>query len=94
MRSLVGRLRAVGDLLREGWDPIGASSLPADEYDSYVPELVARVERDSADALARWLMEVEVGRMGLPQRSPTVLAPLAETLRRLVLAPGLSEGDR
>jgi hypothetical protein len=29
--------------------------------------------------------------MGLPQRSPTALAPLAETLQRLVLAPGLSE---
>jgi hypothetical protein len=36
-------------------------------------------------------MDVEVSRMGLPQRSPTALAPLAETLQRLVLAPGLSE---
>ncbi|MEP7209483.1 MAG: hypothetical protein ABI740_01490 [Alphaproteobacteria bacterium] len=63
MTALGGRdlFEAVAQVLWEDWDPIGAA-VPADEYDSYVPEVVrllqAGASRETlADRLRRTALE-------------------------------------
>lgn len=58
----------VGRVLRQFWDPIGLGDEgPADEYDSYVPEVVALM-RDPAvfeEALVTYLERIEAEEMCL-----------------------------
>jgi len=59
------RVRAI--LMRD-WDPIGIGDQPklAEEYDAYVPAIVAMIRaRQSADALAAQLLQIEKTKMGL-----------------------------
>ncbi len=57
------------EVLHYVWDPIGIAGAPGarDEYDSYLPQVFARV-RDNADSeeIATYLVTVERSSMGLP----------------------------
>lgn len=61
-------LKRCDEVLHYVWDPIGVSGAPGarDEYDSYLPQVFARV-RDNVDAkeIAKFLTEVETRSMGL-----------------------------
>ncbi len=60
--------RRVGEVLHYLWDPIGVSGDPyaRDEYDSYVPRVVARLETEDGEAeIAEYLLKLESGSMGL-----------------------------
>jgi hypothetical protein len=52
-RDLRAAVRAAAVVLRRDWDPIGGGSipdLPADEYDSYAPQVVSLLEAGADDA--------------------------------------------
>jgi len=87
-RELNPKLVPVGDLLREAWDPIGRGempSLPANEYDSYVPRLVDRVRRGATDLeLAQELSRFERQSLGLRARPSSDLLPVASALRAMI----------
>lgn len=58
-------------ILLAEWDPIGVRHIPeaADEYDAYVADLAAMVERGApADELAAHLETLQTDWMGLPPR--------------------------
>jgi hypothetical protein len=66
VNALSGRdlFEAVAQVLWEDWDPIGAA-VPADEYDSYVPEVVRLLQADvSREALADHLRRTAREAMG------------------------------
>ncbi len=57
--------QAIRQLLNQ-WDPIGIADVVEDEYDSYVPDLVALLtRRASAKEVGDYLWSVETQRMGL-----------------------------
>ena len=84
-RTVRGRMRRVADVLRSDWDPIGNQlilDLPADEYDSYAPGVVALLDRGADDrAVAEHLSTLEASAMGLPPREPPRLLDVARKLR-------------
>jgi hypothetical protein len=91
VRSVVGRARAVADVLRSDWDPIGVSGLPDDEYDSYAPGVMALVAAGAADLdVATHLSAIERDRMGLLPGAPESLLPVARKLREIVVGEALS----
>jgi hypothetical protein len=54
-------------LLREEWNPIGYSDVPASEYDAYATRLGGILrEGASEDEIADYLADVRTGAMGLP----------------------------
>jgi hypothetical protein len=79
---------AVSKILWEEWDPLqlrDAADVP-DEYDDYVPEMVALLERGaSVDELADSLDRIYVSKMGSRTSSPprAKSAHAAEALKRL-----------
>ncbi len=59
-------IRAIRQVLRAEWDPIGCG-VPADEYDSYAPGILRLlVDRADKDHLTDHLYELETIAMGLP----------------------------
>jgi hypothetical protein len=65
----LSRLREIG---WKDWDPIGlaGSGCPADEYDSYLLQVVSRLRRGDAVAeIAEYLIRVASERMGLGEGS-------------------------
>jgi hypothetical protein len=70
------------------WDPIGVAEHPEaqDEYDSYIGGVYRLLAAGaSAAEIAEHLYQIEVGSMGLAERStaPQDLLPVAEKLVRL-----------
>jgi hypothetical protein len=59
----------VGRILHRVWDPIGVRGIDGvedDEYASYVPGVVRRIERGAGlDQLVDHLIAIETGEMGL-----------------------------
>jgi hypothetical protein len=86
-----GRTARVASILR-AWDPIGVQPgirAPADEYDSYAPEVVALFERRHTVAeIAAHLAAITRARMGLRAR-PSVGVAIASAIVA-ALAPGPS----
>jgi hypothetical protein len=72
---------AIARVLRDEWNPIGVSGLPADEYDSYVRG-VYRLLANGADAhrVAAHLAQLEYVSMGLPERQIADLLAVANKL--------------
>ncbi len=62
------RTRRVRAILFEDWDPIGFGPLlPADEYDSYIPDIIHLLENHcTADQLEAHLVKTEKERFGGP----------------------------
>jgi len=61
------RLEKVKAILRDDWNPLGinADELP-DEYDSYAPAILKRLENDSpACRIVKYLLGAEVADMNL-----------------------------
>jgi hypothetical protein len=67
-RDPVAKIRLVESVLRR-WDPVGVQPgrfAPADEYDSFAPQIVSMVESGcSADALVAHLEHLSVETMGV-----------------------------
>jgi hypothetical protein len=59
--------QAVRAILLKHWDPIGIKTEPdaQDEYNSYVPEVVALGSRGRSADVAAYLAEIETRGMGL-----------------------------
>jgi len=86
MTGISGRdlFEAVAGILWEDWDPIGAA-VPADEYDSYVPEVVRLLQAsagrerlvDHLDRTAREAMGCVVPQEHLMRAADRLLALLA-----------------
>lgn len=73
------QLAWVEDVLRE-WDPIGC--VPADEYDSYAPEILRMLREGTPEShLAAHLESIETNAMALPPR-PSVDREFAARLVR------------
>ena len=70
--------RRVDEVLHYLWDPVGVARCPQarDEYDAYVPGVVALLRQDTATSvLAEHLVRIERSRMGLasnPERAAVV----------------------
>jgi hypothetical protein len=80
--------RAVNRILLEQWDPLGirAAEGPEDEYLSYVPQLIGRVQRGASDAeLADYLGEVESRQMGLRVLPSVRRTEIAARIRATVM---------
>jgi hypothetical protein len=92
-KRLSPAVRAVADVLRQDWDPIGGGrmpGLPADEYDRYAPHLVSLALIGARDeVLAAHLAELERSVIGVSSWSD--LGVVAATIRRTVLASQASE---
>lgn len=79
--ALESRIRAL--LMRE-WDPIGVHDEPAarDEYDTYVSRVASMIlSKKSPSEIARYLLNVETEKMGLPgnaDRAQSVATHLLE----------------
>jgi hypothetical protein len=71
------------EILHYLWDPIGVAGAPGarDEYDSYLPQVFARV-RDNTDAgaLVEYLTQIEERSMGLPANPERAQATVARLL--------------
>ena len=66
------------------WDPIGVNDVPEaqDEYDDYVPELVALLARDATEQeIANALYQIETVTMGLNGAPSEALLLVARRLR-------------
>jgi hypothetical protein len=72
----------VGEVLHFGWDPIRIAGIPQarDEYDDYVPRVVAMlIEGKQEGEIAAYLIAVEGEKMGLPP-APMKAAEVASDL--------------
>jgi hypothetical protein len=86
-KERAGRIQqSIRKILFFDWDPIGIShdSKLDDEYDAYV----GRVYRilagtTSEDDIIRYLHRIELEGMGLPDRDPELLRPVARKLLEL-----------
>lgn len=81
MDDLNARVRVI---LTKDWDPIGVGNEPkaADEYDDYVPSVAAMVRaRQSADAVAEYLLTIERRQMGLAGDAALARSVAATLLR-------------
>ena len=77
------RIRAV---LNSEWDPIGAAHAVDDEYDSYIPGLMALLEGGAnAEQLGEHLRLIEVNQMTLRESPRHKLLAVAEALRSIQL---------
>jgi hypothetical protein len=88
--------RAVNRILFEHWDPLGirAAEGPEDEYLSYVPQLIGRVQRGASDAeLADYLAEVKSRQMGLSAFPSGLLREIAARIRAAVMEHGAMNLD-
>jgi hypothetical protein len=88
--------RAVNSILFEHWDPLGirAAEGPEDEYVSYVPQLIGRVQRGASDAeLADYLAEVESRQMGLSDLPSGRRIEVAARIRAAVTQHGAMNLD-
>jgi hypothetical protein len=58
------------EILMQKWDPIGASGLPDDEYDSYINTiyLILSDERTNQQRVTNHLLGLAVNAMGLSDR--------------------------
>lgn len=81
--DLNARVRAI---LTKDWDPIGVGNEPkaAAEYDDYALSVIAMIRaRQSADAVAEYLLTIERRKMGLAgdaARARTVATRLLRTV--------------
>jgi hypothetical protein len=86
MRDPASKIRLVQGVLRR-WDPIGVQPgrfAPADEYDSYAPQIVSMVESGcSADALVAHLERLSVDTMGVGSNLRASTKFAAEIIRTL-----------
>ena len=74
-------------VLARDWDPIGVGDAPGafDEYFDYVRGAYdVAVTTRSPEAVARHLLEMEQGRMGLSARSVREVLPVGEKIVQLV----------
>jgi hypothetical protein len=88
--------RAVNRILFEHWDPLGVREAegPEDEYLSYVPQLIGRVQQGASDAeLAGYLAEVESRQMGLSVLPPSQRMAVAARVRAAVMERGAANLD-
>ena len=85
-RDASTKIRLVEGVLRR-WDPVGVQPgrfAPADEYDSYAPQIVSMVEGGcSADALVQHLEHLSVETMGVGSNLRASTKFAAEILRTL-----------
>jgi hypothetical protein len=89
-RDKIERVRLVQAKIRtillDEWDPIGIGEMPdaQDEYDRYVGQVYRKIA-DGAGSfpIAQLLTRIEFDRMGLRQRSPIDLEPVAQQLAAL-----------
>ncbi len=82
---------AVNRILFDHWDPLGirAAEGPEDEYVSYVPQVICRVNRGASDVeLAEFLSEVEGRQMGLSVLPSAHRIEVAARIRAAVLQHG------
>jgi hypothetical protein len=96
MDSFKNVSRAVNRILFEHWDPIGLreTESPADEYLTYVPQLIGRVQRGDSDVeLADYLAEVEHRQMGLSVSLPSQRMGVAMRVRAAVTGRGAANFD-
>lgn len=79
----------VADALRRHWDPIGLCGmpeLPADEYDSYAPEVLGMIKRaEPDDWIATHLGNLEAEDMGLGRRPHAELVAIVRKVRAHVV---------
>ena len=68
----------IRNILLEYWDPIGG--VPADEYDSYIPGIMKRLETSGTHGLADHLLRLERSAMGVPEPSVDRARETAEKL--------------
>jgi hypothetical protein len=62
--------RRIGEILHYMWDPIGIRGIPQarDEYDSYVHQVFAHLERGASESdISQHLASITVEHMGLAQ---------------------------
>jgi hypothetical protein len=82
-RTIEERTRAV---LNADWDPIGVADTVPDEYDGYIAGIYSLLSRNAPEEeIAKHLLAIEVGRMGLAGASLESLRPIAAKLRALQL---------
>jgi hypothetical protein len=90
MQSFKPSALAVNAVLFEFWDPIGvrAASGPQDEYQSYVPQLMALVNRDAPDTeIAEFLGEAEGRAMRLAVSPLSIRLGIATRIKAAMLEP-------
>jgi hypothetical protein len=80
----------VRSILLTDWDPIGIRDVSGagDEYDAYVVPIAKRLMAgDRPSEVAKYLLETEVGSLGLNGNAPRARA-IAEKLRGIAVSPG------
>lgn len=85
--KLLGMVRKI---LLDEWDPLSVGGMPslADEYDKYLPRIVAAVmSGESEGRISRLLFEIERDQLCVPEPRSGVCATAARSLVRLVNTP-------
>jgi hypothetical protein len=89
-REKIRRVRDVQEKIRrillDDWDPIGVKDVPEaqDEYDSYVGQVYRKIADSTCSfPIAQLLARIETERMGLGDRPPLTLEPVAQKLAAL-----------
>ena len=87
--------RFIDEALYREWDPIGVSHIDEarDEYQSYLPQVFGRAIRgESAEEIAGYLREIELGHMGLSSPSEYALN-VAEKIVAKKVALNIEQGS-
>jgi hypothetical protein len=87
VRSIHGKIR---DILLDDWDPIGVKDIPEaqHEYDSYIGQIYREIADHSGSyPIVQLLARVESEQMGLGERPPMTLEPVAQKLATLADEP-------
>ena len=67
-------------ILREDWNPIGETEVPADEYEPYATRLAGLLREGSSSVeIAAFLSDARAGALGLPGQ-PQVDEQVADTI--------------
>lgn len=82
-KEISPRWRLIREVLNTDWDPISAGC-PEDEYDSYIPKIVALLQFGASDVeLVAYLREVETIDMCLSAQPDAQLQKVVDRLRAL-----------
>ena len=85
---------AIGRVLLQRWDPLGAKNIAPDEYDAYIGPVYRLLSRGATPIqIAEYLTSVERDQMGLTAAPASALLGPAEALCRLRVVRG-SSGER
>jgi hypothetical protein len=79
---------SIRSVLNSDWDPIGVSNAVADEYDMYIGHIHSLLAKKASEQdIAKYLLGVELERMGLTGTPMKQLLLVAKNLRNLDLPP-------